>query len=120
MRRLMIASGIALALAAPALADTRAVLVHGTLMLTDTTGDMKHFLLAEDGSYEQSSMGGDATPGTWELKDERLCLTPAGQAAMCLPMAADHKVGDHWAINGPTGAPVYDAVLVGGRVSLAH
>src|SRR5262249_27419234 len=96
---------LATALAAPAFADTRDVLTHNTLILSDGTGDghQTAYLLNSDGSFYATNYEGPRYNGAWTLNGGRLCLTPQGGAATCVPMGNDRIVGYNWDIKGRDG-----------------
>ena len=110
MRRTLRFAAMALALAAPAFADTLDVLYGNTLTLTDAQGGVTTVLLAEGGKFEQTNGRGAWAAGFWTQKDGRFCMTARGEAEICFPLAADKSAGDAWEIKGPTGRAVWTAV----------
>lgn len=118
MRRTLPFAAIALALAAPASADTLDVLYGNTLTLTDAQGGVTTVLLAEGGKFEQTNGRGMWAAGFWTQKDGRFCMTARGETEICFPLEADKSVGDLWEIKGPTGRAVWTAKIEERRASL--
>jgi hypothetical protein len=118
MRRIFLSVATALALAAPASADTLDVLSRNTLTLTDAQGGVTTVLLAEGGKFEQTNARGMWAAGFWTQKDGRFCMTARGEAEICFPLEADKSVGDAWEIKGPTGRLVWTAKIEEGRAEL--
>lgn len=120
MRALIAAAGLAVLLAGAAHADTLGVIKENTLVLTDAKGVATAFLLADDGTFEQSTATGEKT-GKWTLHDTgQFCWQAEGVSyQQCLPVfPADKAVGDEWEVKAPNGAVSYTAKIVEGRVKL--
>jgi hypothetical protein len=122
MRRGLVALGFVAAVAAAgsAFADVRDVLTANTLILTDNSDNQTAYLLDADGRFTETAHDGKQSHGVWTLKDGRLCVTPEGQSAACVPMGDDRVVGQAWDIKGPTGQVVWRAGIVAGREKTAR
>ncbi|HEX5006500.1 MAG TPA: hypothetical protein VFV70_05270, partial [Hyphomonadaceae bacterium] len=83
MRCSLLAAAAALAMTAPASADSLDVLYKSTLTLTDTQGGVTTVLLAEGGKLEQTNARGMWAAGFWDQKDGRFCMTARGEAQIC-------------------------------------
>ena len=119
MKRLVLPFILALALAAPACADTMDVLYSNTLKLTDAAGGVTTMLFSDTKKMEQTDPSGMWAAGFWSLEAERgLCVTARGKAEICFPLAADKGVGDSWEIKGPIGKTVWTAAIAEGRADL--
>ena len=118
MRRTLLSAATALAVAAPASADTLDVLYDNTLVLTDAQGAVTTVLLAKGGKFEQTNGRGMWAAGFWTQKDSRFCMTARGEAEICFALEADKSVGDAWEIKGPTGRAVWTAKIEQGRADL--
>ncbi len=118
MRRILLPAAVALALAAPAFADTLDVLYRNTLTLTDAQGGVKTVLLTDDGKFQQTNAQGMWAAGFWTHRDGRLCMTARGESEICFPFETGKSAGDTWEINGPTGRLVWTARIEEGRAEL--
>jgi hypothetical protein len=118
MRRTLLSAAIALAMAAPASADTLDVLYRNTLTLTDAQGGVTTVQVAAGGKFEQTNARGAWAAGFWTQKDGRFCMTARGESEMCFPLEGEKSVGDAWEIKGPTGRVVWTARIEEGRAEL--
>jgi hypothetical protein len=118
MRRTLFPAVIALALTAPAAADTLGILYGNTLTLTDAQGGVTTVQLAEGGKFEQTNARGIWAAGFWTRKDGGFCMTARGESEICFPLESEKSVGDTWEIRGPTGRVVWTARIEEGRAEL--
>lgn len=79
MKRLAIVSGLALALATPASADTPSVLMKNTLALTDAQGGVTTIWLSDDARMSQADAAGMQAGGVRAMEEQRLCRTARGK-----------------------------------------
>jgi hypothetical protein len=101
MRRLLIAAGLAAALATPALADTvQEVTTHGMVI---TLGDMQIEVdYTPDGKF--TAAGGQIT-GTWRIDGDKLCtIAPIAPEENCIAYPKGKKSGDSFEVTGPQGS----------------
>ena len=104
MRRLLIGSFAALgalALAAPAFADTLTeVISHGIVL---TLGDMSiEVTYTPDGKF--TALDGQVT-GTWKIDGEKLCTSSNFDPIVtCVAYPKDKKSGDSFTIEGAQGS----------------
>ena len=101
MRRLLIAAGLAAALATPAFADTlQEVTTHGmVIMLGDMQIDVDY---TPDGKF--TAAGGQVT-GTWRIDGDKLCTVAAiAPDENCVAYPHGKKSGDSFEVTGPQGS----------------
>lgn len=115
VKQLAIASGLALALAMPASADTLGVLLKNTLTMTDAQGGVTSVWLSEDGRMSQVDPAGMGATGLWAMEEQRLCWTARGKSRICVPLETDRQVGDRWDVKGPTGQVAATLSILEGR-----
>ena len=118
MRRTLAALVLGLGLAAPAMADTVAVLRDNTLVLHQADGKIHTILVKEGVELEQVNSAGMWARGFWAIRNGNFCWTARGASEVCIPMPADKGVGDTWEIKGPTGKLVWTAEIQAGRADL--
>lgn len=100
MKKLLIASLAALALAAPAAAATVDEMVkHGVVL---TIADMEiDVTYTADGKFTAAE--GQVT-GTWTMKGEQMCTTSNFDPnETCVAIPADKKSGDSFEVTSPAG-----------------
>ncbi len=101
MRRLLIAAGLAAALATPAFADTvQEVTAHGMII---TIGDMQIDVdYTPDGKF--TALGGQIA-GTWRIDGDKLCTVAAiAPEENCIVYPKGKKSGDSFEVTGPQGS----------------
>jgi hypothetical protein len=118
MRRTVLAIAASLCIAAPAFADTIAVLRENTLVLHEAGGKVHTILIKEGTELEQVNSAGMWARGFWEMKDGTFCWTARGASTLCIALPDDKRVGDTWEIKGPTGKLVWTAEIQAGRADL--
>lgn len=106
MRKLFIAAGVSLLLAAPALAadDVMANFYGNTVVSTGAMGESRTHYKA-DHTFDVTMVGAQgtlATKGTWTAADGKLCRVydtppPGVTNPLCTP-AESHNVGDTWTV----------------------
>jgi hypothetical protein len=104
IKRLVLPCILALALGAPAWADTMEVLYRHTLKLTDASGGVTTMLFSDARKMEQTDPSGMWAAGFWSHDAGRgLCVTARGKSEICFPLAADKTVGEQLGDQGPDG-----------------
>lgn len=118
MRRALLAIIASSCVAAPASADTIAVLRENTLLLHEAEGKVHTMLLKEGIELEQVNSSGMWARGFWAMEDGKFCWTARGASKICITMPTDMEVGDTWEIHGPTGKLMWTAEIRAGRADL--
>lgn len=101
--------------AAPANAACIDQAFQNTVTLTDAAGAVTHYYFEPNGSYAEQRPNGERLTGAWEVRGERLCLTPEGEGRYCIPYQAERNVGEAWEIQTATRELMYVAMVSPGR-----
>ena len=123
MVRFMLAGCAALALAGAAMAqdasDPMTPRYGNTLVIKNAKGEEARMYYNADHTWTGTMMDGAAMKGTWELKNNQVCITqndPVPAADMPNPRCRDftpHNVGDTWTVG--EGENQMTATIVQGR-----
>jgi hypothetical protein len=103
MRKLLIGAGLALALTAPAFADTlREVTTKGTVLTIEGIGDIE-INYKPDGTWAADFMG-MALTGKWRIDGDKLCSTSdLAPDEECIAYPAGKVSGDSFPVTGAQG-----------------
>lgn len=101
--------------AGPANAGAMDQALGNTLTLTDAAGAVTQYYFEPDGAYAERRADGQQARGNWEVRGERLCLTPQGEGRYCIPFQANRNVGESWEIQTATRELMYVAMVSPGR-----
>jgi hypothetical protein len=107
MKRILIITGVVLALAAPAIAQQMSTLQYVTTKGTVIKADMQGTALElpmtykADGTYATNAMG-QAVTGKWRIDGDKLCtVSEMNPTETCVAYPADKKPGDEFKITNP-------------------
>ena len=103
----------------PALAEEPLAAFFGnTLVVKDAKGERKMWY-RPDHTFTGVDQTGQKTAGSWEIKDNQLCMArtepppEAGHGNHCRPVPAGKKVGDSWEGTNREGQPVSFKLVAG-------
>lgn len=114
MFRKLAAAAIAVGvLAAPALADTMTNAIGNTVTTTGPDGATVKWHFEDGGKFSMTAPDGSVASGTWEQKDGKICVTPAGGQTQCAGAVEGKKVGDSWTTTNDQGQTVTVALIAG-------
>lgn len=109
-------SSVALALgvlAMPAFADTMKNAIGNTVTTTGPDGATVKWYFQDGGQFAMKAPDGTLVSGTWEQKDGKICVTPAGGAAQCADAVEGKNVGDSWTTTNGQGQTITVSLLAG-------
>lgn len=112
-RKLAAAALVIGVLAAPALADTMRNAIGNTVTTTGSDGATVKWYFADGGQFSMKTPDGAVVAGTWEQKDGKICVTPAGGSAQCADAVEGKNVGDSWTTTNGQGQTITVALLAG-------
>ncbi|MDQ0462916.1 hypothetical protein QO010_000664 [Caulobacter ginsengisoli] len=110
---------IALSLALPAFALTRADLepaFKNTVVTTYPSGRTARLWLNRDGTYDATRTNGERTSGTWQIKGDKICMTqdkPFHFPLSLCTIVPKGGVGTSWASKSIKGEPVRNTLVAG-------
>jgi hypothetical protein len=112
---LILAIGAALA-AGPAFADDSMRNAYGnTFVVTQANGAVVRYHFNADATFDVVTADGHTTPGTYQIANGQICLTPTGQDHVdCAPYAGEKNVGDTWTQQAADGSQI-SVTLQAGR-----
>jgi hypothetical protein len=115
----LVLTALALTMATPALALTRADLepaFKNTVITTYPSGRVAKLWLNRDGSYDAARTNGERTRGKWEIKKDKICMTQ--QKPFYVPLSfctivPRGGVGTSWDSSSFKGEPVRNTLVAG-------